>query len=114
MVFKMNAFTVDISTHLEDAPKFLKVGPGDKNVFKVDDRMSTVIKIQDLTNKNTDLSVMRKALELALGKEAVQKIDEMDLSLIAFQNIFIGMMAAISGKKFEEMETQFRNTELQK
>ena len=109
----MNAFTVNIASHLEDAPKFLKVGPGDENVFKVDDRMSTVIKIQDLTNDSSDLKTMHKALELALGKEAMEKIDEMDLGLNAFQNLFIGMMAAISAKSFEEMEKQFRNAELQ-
>lgn len=107
----MNAFTVDIAPHLEDAPKFIKLGPGDENVFKVDDRMSTVIKIQDLTNEKSDLKTMYKALELALGKEAMKKIDEMDLGLAAFQNLFIGMMAAISAKKFEEMEKQFRNLE---
>lgn len=111
MVFKMDAFTVNISQHLENIPKFLKIGPGDENVFKVDDRMSTVIKIQDLTNDRSDITTMNKALELALGKEAAEKIERMDLSLSSFQNIFIGMMAAISGKKFEEMEKQFRSLE---
>lgn len=107
----MDAFTVNISQHLENAPKFLKIGPGDENVFRVDDRMATVIKIQDLTNEKSDITTMCKALELALGKEAVKKIESMDLSLSSFQNIFIGMMAAISGKSFEEMEKQFRSSE---
>ena len=44
---------------------------------------------------------------------AMKKIEEMNLGLNAFQNLFIGMMAAISMKSFEEMEKQFRNAELQ-
>lgn len=35
----------------------------------------------------------------------------MNLSMEAYQNVFIGMMAAISCKTFEEMEKQFRNAQ---
>ena len=110
MVFKMNAFTVDISQHLEDAPKFLKIGPGDDNVYKVDDRKNTVLKIQEILNNDSSSKGIDKALKLALGDEAVKKINEMDLSMSAYQNIFIGMMAAISSQKFEEAEKQFRDS----
>lgn len=106
----MNAFTVDISMHLEDAPKLLKLGPGDENVFKVDDKKNTVLKIQEILNKDASSEGMDKALKLALGEEAVKKINEMDLSMTAYQNIFIGMMAAISSQKFEEAEKQFRQS----
>lgn len=109
MVYRMDAFTINISQHLEDAPKFLKIGEGDENVFKVDDRKNTVLKIQEIINKDNSLGVMDKAMELAIGKEAVKKINELNLSMGAYQNIFIGMMAAISSKSFEEMEKQFRN-----
>lgn len=105
----MNAFTVDISQHLEDSPKFLKVGAGDENVFKVDDRKNTVLKIQEILNKEESVESMSKVMELALGKEAAKKIEEMDLSMNAFQNVFIGLMACISAKSFEETEKQFRN-----
>ena len=106
----MNAFTVDISMHLEDAPKFLKLGPGDENVFKVDDKKNTVLKIQEILNKDSSYEGMDKALKIALGEEAVKKINEMDLSMTAYQNIFIGMMAAISSQKYEEAEKQFRQS----
>jgi len=107
----MKPFTVNISQHLEDVPKFLKIGTGDENVFKVDDSKNTVLRIQELVNKDDSLSSMSKALEIALGKEAADKIEKMNLSMTAYQNIFIGMMAAISSKSFEEMEKQFRNTQ---
>lgn len=106
----MDAFTVNISQHLEDAPKFLKVGPGDENVFKVNDSKNTVLKIQEILNKNESVQGMDKAIELALGKEALKKINAMDLSMTAYQNVFIGMMAAISSKTFEEAEKDFRNS----
>lgn len=106
----MNAFTVDISQHLEDAPKFLKLGPGDDNVFKVDDKKNTVLKIQEILNKDSSSEGIDKALKLALGEDAVKKINEMDLSMSAYQNIFIGVMAAISSQSFEEAEKQFRES----
>lgn len=110
MVYKMDAFTVNISQHLEDKPKFLKVGSGDENVFKVDDRKNTVLKIQEIMNKNSGLEEIDKAIELALGKEAMKKINDMDLSMTAYQNVFIGIMSAINGKSFEETEKQFRES----
>ena len=87
------------------------MGTGDENVFKVDDSKNTVLRIQELVNKDDSLDSMAKALEIALGKEAADKIEKMNLSMTAYQNIFIGMMAAISSKSFEEMEKQFRNTQ---
>lgn len=107
----MNAFTVDISQHLEDAPKFLKIGEGDENVFKVDDRKNTVLKIQEILNNQSGIKEMDKAIELALGKEALKKINDMDLSMTAYQDIFIGMMSAINGKSFEETEKTFRESQ---
>lgn len=109
----MSAFTVNITKHLEDQAKFLKIGPGDENVYKVDDRKNTVLKIQQLLNDGSGLKEMDKAIELALGKAAVEKINEMDLSMTAYQNIFIGVMAAINGQTFEETEKQFRNAQQQ-
>lgn len=113
LVYKMNAFTVNITKHLEDQPKFLKIGPGDENVFKVDDRKNTVLQIQQILNDGSGMTEMDKAIELALGKDALKKINEMDLSMTAYQNIFIGMMSAINGQTFEETEKQFRNAKQQ-
>lgn len=106
-----NAFTVDISQHLEDSPKFLKLGTGDENVYKVDDRKNTVLKIQEMLNKDDSIETINKVIEIALGKEAAKKIEKMDLSMKAFQNIFIGIMSAVSAQSFEETEKQFRNSQ---
>lgn len=105
----MNAFTVDISSHLEDSPKFVKLGPTDEDVFQVDDRKNTVLKIQEILNHDQSAKSINKALELALGREAVKRIEDMELSITAFQNVFIGVMAAMNSKTFEETEKDFRN-----
>ena len=102
-------FTVNITSHLVDSPKFLKIGEGDENVFKVDDRKNTVLEIQQILNDDSGVDGMDKAIELALGKDALDKINAMDLSMSAYQNIFIGMMAAMNSQSFEETEKQFRN-----
>lgn len=69
----MSAFTVDISQHLENSQKFLKIGPGDENVVLVDDSKNTVLKIQEIINKDDSITGMDKALELALGKENAKR-----------------------------------------
>lgn len=109
----MSAFTVDISKHLEDSIKFLKVGPNEDDVLKVDDNKNTVLKIQEILNKENTNEGIEKALKLAVGQEGVDKINSMKLSYNAYQNIFIGVMAAISAQTFEETEKQFRKTQNQ-
>lgn len=105
----MSAYTVDISKHLEDSIKFIKLGPKEDDVLKVDDNKNTVIKIQEILNNDDSNKGMEKAMELAIGKEGVEKINSMNLSFSAYQNIFIGIMAAISATTFEETEKRFRN-----
>ena len=105
----MSAFTVDITKHLEDSLKFIKLGPNQEDVLRVDDKKNTVIKIQSILNTDASADNMEKALELALGKEGLEKVNSMDLSYEAYQNVFIGVMAAINCKTFEEVEKTFRD-----
>jgi len=107
----MSAYTVNISNRLENSPKFLKIGPGDENVFKIDDRKNTFLKIQEVLNNEGSMAGMDEAIKLAMGEEALEKINGMDLSIKAYENIFIGIMAAISSISFEEAEKRFRNSQ---
>lgn len=110
LVYTMSAFTVDISQHLENSVKFLKIGPGPDDVLTVDDSKNTALKIQELLNKGDSLENIDKAIEIAMGKEALKKLNKMNLSMEAYKNVFIGMMACISSLPFEEMEKQFRQS----
>lgn len=98
------AYTVDISKHLMDEPKFLKIGPGDENVLRINDKKNTVLMIQQaMSEENLD-----KALKLGLGEEGFKKIEAMDLTMAAYENLVIGMLAAIQQEKFEVMMKRFR------
>lgn len=107
----MSAFTVDITKHLEDSLKFIKLGPNQEDVLQVDDKKNTVIRIQAILNNDASADSMDKALELALGKDGLAKVNNLNLSMEAYQNVFIGVMAAINCKTFEEMEKTFRDTQ---
>lgn len=107
----MSAYTVDISKHLEDTVKLLKIGPNKDDVLEVDDDKNTVLKIQEILNKENTNEGIEKALKLAVGEKGFEKINSMKISYTDYQNIFIGVMAAISAKTFEETEKQFRKSE---
>lgn len=107
----MSAFTVDITRHLEESLKFIKLGPNADDVLQVDDKKNTVIRIQSILNADSSADAMDKALELALGKDGLKKINSLNLSMEAYQSVFIGVMAAINCKTFEEMEKTFRDTQ---
>lgn len=107
----MSAFTVDISQHLENTQKILKYGPNADDYFVVDDNKNTVLKIQEILNKDDSIVSIDKAMKLVLGEEGFKKIESLNLSMQAYQNLFIGMMAAISAKSYEEMEKSFRKSQ---
>ena len=100
---------IDISSKLVNEPKFIQVAEG--KTYKVDDRKNTVLKLNDLLDgsdgsaKNID-----KAIKIGLGEKAFKEIEAMDLSIVAYQSLFIGMMALMMDKDYEEMEKTFRNT----
>ena len=100
---------IDISSKLVNEQKFLQVAEG--KTYKVDDRKNTVLKLNELLDgsdgsaKNID-----KAIKIGLGEKAFKEIEAMDLSIVAYQSLFIGMMALMMDKDYEEMEKTFRNT----
>ena len=100
---------IDISAKLVNEPKFLQVAEG--KTYKVDDRKNTVLQMNALLNEGTtSVDGIDKAIKLGLGEEAFKEIEAMELSITAYQSLFIGMMALVTDKSFEEMEKTFRNT----
>lgn len=106
---KMSAFTVDISKHLEDTIKFIKIGPDADDVLRVDDDKNTVLRIQAMLSEDSSTEGINKVLELALGKEGFEKVNNMKMSYSAFECLFIGVMAAMSNLTYEQAEKRFRN-----
>lgn len=92
------------------------------DIFPVDDRKSTVDKILDLYNEDEKLSQkesvkrMDEALELALGKKAIQKIknikiDDKELSWAAYNEIFSLVLAAATGEDPNAVKDRFQKDE---
>ena len=95
---------IDISAKLVNEPKFLQVAEG--KTYKVDDRKNTVLQMSALLNEGTaSVEGIDKAIKLGF-----KEIEAMELSITAYQSLFIGMMALVTDKSFEEMEQTFRNT----
>ena len=100
---------MDISSTLVNEPKFLQVAEG--KTYKVDDRKNTVLKLNELLDGSNDSAKnIDKAIKIGLGEKAFKEIEAMDLSIVAYQSLFIGMMALMMDKDYEEMEKTFRNT----
>ena len=100
---------IDISSKLVNEPKFLQVAEG--KTYKVDDRKNTVLKLNELLDGSNDSAKnIDKAIKIGLGEKAFKEIEAMDLSIVAYQSLFIGMMALMMDKDYEEMEKTFRNT----
>lgn len=97
---------IDISGKLCDEEKFLEVAKNKH--YKVDDRKNTVMKVNAIVQDGGDAEAMDEAIKLVLGEVAYKEIEAMDLTMNSYQSIFIGMMALITGKSFEEMEQSFR------
>ncbi len=77
---------------------------GDK-VYVVDDRKRTVDEMMKVVDKENG---EKKAIELTLGKEAAREIEAMELSVSGYNNLIIGIMAAVMDLSFEEAEERFR------
>ena len=105
------AKVIDISSKLVVEQKFLHLAEGKD--YKIDDRKNTVIKINQMMKEakdQNDAEFMDKVIITCLGKKAHEEIEKMDLTFDGYQDVFIGIMAAISNKDFEEMEAEFRKT----
>lgn len=100
--------TIDISGKLTNERPKLKLGEGLE--FEIDNRKNTVLVLNQKIQE-TDLNDLREVdgiLELVLGKEAVQKIGEMDISFADYQTIFVACMAGAMGEEFETVEARFQ------
>lgn len=102
------AKTIDISAKLTNERPKLKVA--EDKIYEIDDRKNTIMKLNQKM-KGTDMediAFIDEIVELTLGKKAAKEIDAMDLSMSAYQNIMLAIMAAVMGESFEVAEARFR------
>lgn len=102
------AKTIDISAKLTNERPKLKVA--EDKIYEIDDRKNTILKLnQKMKGANIeDIAFIDEIVKMTLGAEAAKEIDKMDLSMSAYQNIMIAIMAAVMGESYEEAEARFR------
>lgn len=78
---------------------------GDK-CYTVDDRQITFEKIQEIQQDSTlkENEKTTKIFELALGKEAIKEIQDMELSVSNFIYLTYCIMGAITGEDPQELQ----------
>lgn len=98
---------IDISSKLSHEPQTITIAEG--KTYEVDCGAETMLKAQDLFKKDDSLDGLFKAIELLLGKEALEEIKEMKVKVADLKVIIIAIMAQVNEITYEEMEKRFQN-----
>lgn len=99
------ATIIDISAKITNELPVLKVS--DELSFSINNRKSVVLSIQCMVNENEkkakqgkeidDMAFMNKALEMLIGKKNTEAIEEMDLPLPEYKEVFQTIMRCATG-----------------
>lgn len=93
---------------LTETPE-LRIG---EKIYPVDNRQKTVAKIMKLAEEVRDAATqqtaMQEILKLALGPKAAREIDDQNLPYPAQQELFVLLIAAVTGEDAAETEARFR------
>lgn len=101
---------MDLSSKLKKEKPTLKLAEGVE--FEVDNSADTYLLVQDkIKDKDFSIDVMYDMIEMLMGKEALDKIKEMKLTIKDLTSIVIGMSALVNEISYEEMEARFPKSE---
>ena len=94
----------DIMSRLTNDKPVIKIAEGKE--YKVSNSKNSAIFIKQLSQdpKLDDFERMDMIVEAALGKEALEYINTLELSINNYSVIITAIMAAISDQSLEEME----------
>lgn len=98
---------IDISSKLSHEPQTITIAEG--KTYEVDCGAETMLKAQDLFKKDDNLDGLFKAIELLLGKEALEEVKGMKVKVADLKVIIIAIMAQVNEITYEEMEKRFQN-----
>lgn len=98
---------IDISSKLSHEPQTITIAEG--KTYEVDCGAETMLKAQDLFKKEDSLDGLFEAIELLLGKEALEEIKGMKVKVADLKVIIIAIMAQVNEITYEEMEKRFQN-----
>ena len=85
------------------------VRDGEERVYDIDDRRSTVKKINDIINNTDSDKQDEEILVLVLGKKATKEICDSDISMKDFNSLVKQIMSIVTGESVEQMEARSKN-----
>lgn len=85
------------------------VKKGEQKLFDVDDRRSTMKKVQAELEKSEETDKDEKILEIVLGKQNAKEILESDISMRDFNLLVKQIMSIITGETVEQLEANAKN-----
>ena len=85
------------------------VRAGEERTYDIDDRRSTIKKVQAAIEKVDDSDKDEKILEIVLGKKAAKEITDSDISMKAYNHLVKQIMAIITGESIETLEANAKN-----
>lgn len=97
---------LDISSKLSKETQEITIAPG--QTYEVDCGAETMLKAQDLFNKDNSLEGLFEAIKLLLGKKALDDIKKMKVTVKDLRTILIAIMAQVNEVSYEEMEKRFQ------
>jgi predicted nucleic acid-binding protein len=105
---KEMAQVYDISSKLSREKKTIKIAEDVE--FTINDGKNQVLKVMELQKKESnDVNDINAVIEVLLGKEALTKIDKLNLSFSDYVIIAKALMAAATNTSLEDFDKRFRN-----
>ena len=103
----------DIVSRLENANQKPEIKIDEEHIYKVNNSKAVALRIMALSeDKETkETEILDKIVTLALGKEACDYINSLNLSLSAHNTIINAIIAAIGDVEIEDIEEQAKKKE---
>ena len=97
---------IDISKKLSNEKPILKIAEGKE--YKVNNSKNTMLLIdQQMRSGENEVESMDYVIRLTLGEKAFKEIESMEMPFSDYKILFIGVMAAVSGQTYDEVEKTF-------
>ena len=98
---------IDISSKLGKEKQTIKIAEG--KVFEVDTSADNYLVVQEkIANENFSIRSRYEMIELLMGKEALEEIKNMKLTVNGLKSVIIALSAIVSEVSYEEMEKRFQ------
>jgi len=85
------------------------VRKGEEKVYDIDDRRSTMKRVQAELEKADEADKDERILAIVLGEKATKEICESDISMRDFNTLVKRIMSIITGESVEQLEQNAKN-----